>query len=186
MARDLTTAFVTAVEDQVVRPFFAAKFEFATVTVRAWTGYGNITVDSEVYKGLGTFGQINTVSETIETKAVSQDFILSGIPKEHLRLALQDNYTGKSVTLFIGLFDSSKSIVSDVHQIFKGFIDTITVDEGSDTARMRIRAESRLVQLERSIEKRYTEAQQKSEFSSDTGFDLLDDIQDRDVIWKSS
>ena len=38
MARDLTTAFVTAVEDQVVRPFFAAKFEIATVTVRAWTG----------------------------------------------------------------------------------------------------------------------------------------------------
>ena len=67
MARDLTTAFVTAVEDQVVRPFFAAKFEFATVTVRACPGYGNITVDSEVYKGLGTFGQINTVSETIET-----------------------------------------------------------------------------------------------------------------------
>ena len=64
MARDLTTNFVTAIESDVVRPFFAAKFEFATVTVRAWTGYGNITVNSEVYKGVGTFGQINTVAET--------------------------------------------------------------------------------------------------------------------------
>ena len=87
MARDLTTNFVTAIESDVIRPFFAAKFEFATVTVRAWTGYGNITINSEVYKGVGTFGQINTVAETTETKAVSQDFILSGIPKENLSLA---------------------------------------------------------------------------------------------------
>ena len=86
MARDLTTNFVTAIESDVIRPFFAAKFEFATVTVRAWTGYGNITINSEVYKGVGTFGQINTVAETTETKAVSQDFILSGIPKENLSL----------------------------------------------------------------------------------------------------
>jgi len=184
MARDLTTNFVTAIESDVVRPFFAAKFEFATVTVRAWTGYGNITINSEVYKGVGTFGQINTVAETTETKAVSQDFILSGIPKENLSLALKDNYTGKTVTLFLGLFDSNRAVVSDVHQMFKGFIDTITIDEGADTARMRIRAENRLIQLERSIEKRFTEAQQKADFSGDEGFSLLDELQDKDVVWK--
>ena len=154
------------------------------MTVRAWTGYGNITINSEVYKGVGTFGQINTVAETTETKAVSQDFILSGIPKENLSLALKDNYTGKTVTLFLGLFDSSRAVVSDVHQMFKGFIDTITIDEGADTARMRIRAENRLIQLERSIEKRFTEAQQKADFSGDEGFSLLDELQDKDIVWK--
>ena len=77
MARDLTSAFVTAIEDSVIRPFFAAKFEFATVTIRYWSGYGNLTVNSEVYKGIGTFGQINTVNETVATRAVSQDFVLS-------------------------------------------------------------------------------------------------------------
>ena len=81
--------------------------------------------------------------------------------------------------------NSSHAVVADVHQIFKGFIDTITFDEGTNSARVRIRAESRLVQLERSIEKRYTEAQQKSEYSSDEGFSLLDELQDRDVIWKA-
>ena len=99
-------------------------------------------------------------------------------------MALKDNYTGKSVTLFLGLFDSSRAIVSDVHQMFKGFIDTITIDEGADTARMRIRAENRLIQLERSIEKRFTEAQQKADFSGDEGFSLLDELQDKDIVWK--
>ena len=183
MARDLTSAFVTAIEDDVIRPFFAAKFEFATVTIRYWSGYGNITVNAEVYKGIGTFGQINTVNETIETRAVSQDFILSGVPKANLSLALKDSYTGKNVTLYIGLFNTSHQVVSDVHKIFKGFIDTITFDEGADTSRIRIRAESRLVQLERSIEKRYTEQQQKSEYASDEGFSLLDELQDRSVVW---
>ena len=185
MARDLTSAFVTAIEDSVIRPFFAAKFEFATVTVRYWSGYGNITINSEVYKGIGTFGQINTVNETIETRAVSQDFILSGVPKANLSLALKDSYTGKAVTLYLGLFNTSHAVISDIHKIFKGFIDTITFDEGSNSSKIRIRAESRLVQLERSIEKRYTEQQQKSEYSSDEGFSLLDELQDRDVIWKA-
>ena len=39
--------------------------------------------------------------------------------------------------------------------------------------------------VKRSIEKRYSEAQQKSEYSSDEGFSLLDELQDRDVIWKA-
>jgi hypothetical protein len=185
MARDLHANFVTQLQTSNLKPFFAVKMEFATVTLRLWTGYGDISVSSETYKGLGDLMQIGNVEESQETKAVSQDFVFSGIPTNKLFIALQDNYSGKDVTLFMGLLDESNAIVNNVYTLFKGFIDTITISESGETATIRVRAENRLVQLERSIERRYTSQQQQFDFAGDLGLDLIEELIDKDIQWKN-
>jgi len=185
MSRDLHSNFTTELATSNLKPFFAAKFEFATVTIRVWTGYGDLSINSETYKGIGTLGSLGNIEETTQTKAVSQDFILSGIPSKHLYLALIDNYSGKDVTLFIGLLNESNAIISNIFTIFKGFIDTITISESGETSTIRVRAENRLVQLERSIERRYTTQQQKLDFSGDLGLDLIEELIDKDVTWET-
>tara|TARA_R100001443_G_scaffold487_4_gene2010 strand:+ start:3596 stop:4162 length:567 start_codon:yes stop_codon:yes gene_type:complete len=185
MSRDLHSNFTTELATNNIKPILAAKFEFATVTIRLWTGYGDITINSEIYKGIGTLGSLGNVEETAQTKAVSQDFILSGIPSKYIHLALIDNYSGRDATLFFGLLDESDAVISNVVTLFKGIIDVITVTESGETSTIRLRAESRLVQLERSIERRYTSQQQKLDFSGDLGLDLIEELIDRDIVWET-
>jgi hypothetical protein len=185
MARDLHANFVTELGTSNLKPFFAVKMEFATVTLRLWTGYGDITISTEVYKGMGDLMQIGNIEESQENKAVSQDFIFSGIPTNKLYIALQDNYSGKDVTLFMGLLNESNGIINNAYTLFKGFIDTITINESGETATIRVRAENRLVQLERSIERRYTSQQQKFDFAGDEGLDLIEELIDKDIKWKN-
>lgn len=85
----------------------------------------------------------------------------------------------------MGLLDESNAIVNNVYTLFKGFIDTITISESGETATIRVRAENRLVQLERSIERRYTSQQQQFDFAGDLGLDLIEELIDKDIQWKN-
>ena len=42
MARDITSAFNTAIIDTVVKPLFAIELEISDGTLRFWNGYGSI------------------------------------------------------------------------------------------------------------------------------------------------
>ena len=183
MARSLTAGMVTEITASSLKPFIAIEIEFELGTTRAWSGYGSITIDGEEYFGVGTLGSIGSVSESSENKAVGVQLRLSGIPPELIATALSENYQGNPTSIYLGALNEDHSIVSSPYKIFSGQIDTMSVNEDSESASITLTAESRMIDLNRPRVRRYTPEDQKIDFPNDKGLDYVSSLQEAEISW---
>ena len=185
MSRSVTSAVNTIFESNSVSPFMAIDLAFDGGNFLAWTGYGNITFDSTTYVGAGDFLSVSPVKENSEVQANGIDITLSGIPSDLISSALNETYQGRSCKLFLGALDSSNAVVSDPYLLFSGRMDLMSIDDSGDTANINVTAESRLIDLDRTRERRYTSEDQKIDFPNDKGLEFITDLQDKEIVWGS-
>ena len=187
MARSITTAFNNALTSQVVRPLLAVELEFSTGTLRFWNGYGDLTMtaggSSNTFTGLGDLMGVSAVSESDQVEAIGATLSLTGIKSSLISAALSANYTNRNASIFLGVFDASKNVISDVYTLFKGKMDIMKIDEGAESATIVLNLENRLIALDRPKERRYTHEDQQLSFSGDLGFEFVPDLQDKEIIW---
>ena len=62
-------------------------------------------------------------------------------------------------------------------------MDTMGIEDTGDTANISLTAESRLIDLERSRERRYTSEDQKIDYPNDKGLEFIADLQDKEIVW---
>lgn len=190
MARSITTAFNNAVTSQVVRPLLACELEFSTGTLRFWNGYGDLTMtaggSSNTFTGLGDLMNVSAISESDQVEAVGASLSLTGIKSSLISAALSANYTNRNASIFLGLFDTNKSVIADVYTLFKGKMDIMKIDEGPESATIVLNLENRLIVLDRAKERRYTHEDQQLSFAGDLGFEFVPDLQDKEIIWGKS
>ena len=187
MSRSITTAFNNAITTQVVRPLLAVELEFSTGTLRFWNGYGDLTMtaggSSNTFTGLGDLMGVSAVSESDQVEAIGATLSLTGIKSSLISAALSANYTNRNASIFLGLFDTNKSVIADVYTLFKGKMDIMKIDEGAESATIVLNLENRLIALDRPRERRYTHEDQQLSFSGDLGFEFVPDLQDKEIIW---
>ena len=184
MSRNLTSAVQTQLAASELEPFFAIKLNFDSGALRLWTGYGEITVASETYTGGGQFLGISPVEETVEVAARGVTMSLNGIDASLISYALTENYQTRSAKVYLGVI-SSGAVVADPYLIFDGRMDVMTIDDNGETANIAMTAESRLIDLERPKLRRYTSDDQKLQHPSDTGFDFVASLQEKEIAWGS-
>jgi hypothetical protein len=62
-------------------------------------------------------------------------------------------------------------------------MDVMGIEDSGDTANINVTAESRLIDLERSRERRYTSEDQKINYPNDKGLEFIADLQDKELVW---
>ena len=187
MARSITTAFNNAIKSQVVIPFFSCELAFSTGTLYFWNGYGDITMtaggSSNTFTGLGDLISVSPIGESDQVEAIGASLSLTGIKSSLISAALSALYTNRNASIYLGLFDTNKSVVSDVYTLFKGKMDIMKIDEGSETASITLNIENRLIVFDRPKERRFTHEDQQNRFAGDLGFEFVPDLQDKEIIW---
>ena len=187
MARDITSDFNTAIIDTVVQPLFAIELEISDGTLRFWTGYGNITMtaggSSKVFTGAGDFLGISPISESSTLQMQGINILLTGIKSSLISSILSAQYTNRDATLYMGLFNTSGSVIGDVYTLFKGKMDVCNITENGETSNISLNVESRLIVFELPKERLYTLEDQQIDFSSDLGFEFIPELQDKEITW---
>lgn len=187
MARDITTALGDALQAERVQPIILAKINTAGGDFLAWSGIGDITFNSEVYTGIGTLGGISEVEENTDIGAAGITFTLSGIPSDMLAIVLSDVQQNRPATVWLGALDlSTSALIADPYQLFSGFTDVPSIDEGAETSSIALTAENKLIDLERARTRRYTTEDQQIDDATDLGFDFVPSLQDSQVVWGRS
>lgn len=181
--RDLTVDMSAHIVAPKLSDILMAYFDFESAPVRFWTGYGDIVWAGDTYVGAGDIGSVSDIEEAAEIASKGTSFTLSGIPTAILALALQDNYQQRPCKLWLGALDSAGVVVVSPYQIFSGRMDTISLEEGGETSNMTLTAENRLVDLRRSRERRWTDADQRIDFPDDEGFKFVNALQDKQLRW---
>ena len=187
MARSITTAFKNAIKSSVVRPLLAVELEFSTGTLRFWNGYGDLPMtaggSSNTFTGLGDLMGVSAIAESDQIEAIGASLSLTGIKSSFISTALSGNYTNRNASIFLGVFDTSKSVIADVYTLFKGKMDIMKIDEGPESATITLNLENRLIALDRPLNRRFTHEDQQERFSGDLGLEFVPDLQDKEIIW---
>ena len=207
MSRDLSSAVLDALDNDVVYPFFAVELLFdGDEVLRMWTGFGTLVYDSVSWYGAGNLLGVSNVEETSEIAAKGATLTLTAVPSEIISLALTQPYQGRVCNIYFGMFsrgslqqesgsyilfeDGSKIMLelreTGFTEIFTGYMDQMIIEEGPDSSTIQLAVENRLVDLERARPTRYTSAYQKSKYPTDLGFDFVESLQDQKLVWGRS
>jgi len=165
-----------------------------------------LVIEGTVYTGTGQLLQLSEISETAEIAATGANLTLSGIPSELLSLALSEPYQGRLCKIYFGAIDANRVYLTDeagdyilaedtsridisagdpdgIVEVFSGYMDQMNIEEGPETSTIAMSVESKLIDLERSRIRRYTDQSQKARYPNDRGFEFVEDLQDKQFNW---
>jgi hypothetical protein len=187
MSRGLSSTLLAAVAAKTIRPAIFVFMDFASGAVRAWTGKGDFTWGGNTYAGIGSFGGISEVEETGNPVANGLTLTLSGIPSTLLATSLdRTQYRGRRVRVWHGFFNvtgDTAALIDTPVASFAGRMDVMTPTDTGETSTIALTCENRLVDLERSRERRYTDADMQQLNPGDGSFRYVAGLQDKQFNW---
>ena len=176
MSRTVPSALLTALGQSEVELFYAVELNFDSAPVRLWTGFGDKTIGVDTYTGSGNLLAIDGIDEVNDLSAKSISLSLSGVPSSLVSLALQEPYQRRSCKVYLGSGDN-------VVEIFSGLMNTMQIEDSGETSVIALTVESKLIELERSSNWRYTAESHKQRHAGDTFFDYVAGLQDVSIVW---
>lgn len=182
MPRPMSSTMLAALQSSSLQPAIFVEAYFATGPIRVWTGFGTISFNSHSWQGIGTLGSISVIEDgaTVEAKGIT--ISLSGIDPTLLADVLSEFQLGAAVTIYLGMF-SSGSLISSPLVAWAGRMDQPTIDVAAESAIISINCESRLLDMNISVFRRYTNEDQQIDHPGDRGFEFVPSLSERIVYW---
>lgn len=178
MSRTVPPAILTALAQNHVEQFLAVEMLFDSGPVRLWTGYGDRTIDGNAYIGAGELLNIEGLEEVADLSAKALTISLSGSSGELVSLALQEPYQRRKCRVLYGVTN-----VDDYVEVFSGKLNKMTIEDAPDSSTISVLVDSKLVELDRASNRRYTSESHKSRHPGDTFFDYVAGLQDAEIVW---
>lgn len=183
MSRDLTAGFEAEVIARALRPVLFYEGEFASGTLRLWSGVGSISWSGNNWVGAGNLLSVSEIDETTEIRAAGTTVSLSGLNPSIISAALGQARQGLPGRVWIGALAADGSIIADPFMAFEGRLDVPEISRSADACTVSISYESRLIDLERPRERRITHEDQQIDYPGDRGREYVASLQDKVVIW---
>lgn len=183
MTRDMTAAYEAAIQDQNLRPCLFFEGDFPSGSVYLWTGIGDVDWDGKTWTGAGNLIGLSDISETTDIVAAGISVRVSGVPVSLVSLVINDAQQGLPGKVYVGLLDENRAVIADPVQAFVGRLDVPTITDGAETCEITISYESRLIDLQKPREFRYTHESQRLFDPTDKGFEYITSLQDKEIPW---
>lgn len=183
MPRNLTSQMLAALALPILRPAIFCEITFLSGPIYLWTGYGDILWNSIVWRGVGALGTVSVVEEGANVQARGIVLTLSGIDPTVLSNVLDEACQELPVILWMALFDGSFAMIPSPVIIWSGQADQPTVEVSSVTATVSFTCESRLLEMNVSVERRRTNDDQQLVALGDVGLQWVVSVQEQQITW---
>lgn len=181
--RNLTAGQLAAIASPQTRPALFASIAFTTGVLYVWTGNGSITWGGNTYVGIGIFGEISNVEDGASLSARGIVFTLSAFDPTLLTDVVTDFQLGLPASLFLGFFDLSGFLIDTPAKIWGGRTDSPQINILGAAATIRLACESRFIDLNTPVARRYTDADQQLDHPGDLAFSFVNQIKDITIYW---
>ena len=180
---DATTDFITALASAKIRPAIFVAADFIDGTVYVWNGRGPIDWNGHTWTGIGSLGSVSTIEEGADVQARGATLILSGLDPAILAEVMTQYKVTAPVTIWFGMFDTSGVLIPDPIISFRGRMDQPTLTVTGPSGMLETRCENRLVDMNQSVESRYTDQDQKRIDPLDRSMEWVCALQSVTLFW---
>jgi hypothetical protein len=184
-----------ALSAPVVRLQVLSSLQFGDNTVYPWTGLGPMTWNGMTFQGVGTFADISEISEDSNVEAKNVTISLSGIPSDMMAEVLTETRILRTANIWLALYDDTETLIPTPLLSYQGKMDAPEMDDDGKTCTCSISLENVLVDLNREVYRRYTDADQQMDLAAtltrlglpsttiDTGFTHVAGLQEQITFW---
>ena len=183
MSRDINAPLLAETVKPELNPLFALEFEADSGFVRAWTGIGEIEINSNTFQGTGVFGGFSNVEEGADGTALGISYSLSGIDPAVAAIAVAEIRQNKVATMYFAALGNDGQLVGTPEPIAVHFTDIPTIQDDGDTCTISLSCESAAIDQLRSRIRRFTTEDQQIDFPTDTGYRYVEGMQYRKFPW---
>jgi hypothetical protein len=196
MPRTITTQMLAALSNpNGVRGAFLVNVTFANETLYTWSGLGPLTWDGNTYTGVGDLGSVSNIPETSTVEAQNVTLMLGGIPATYLGEVINNSQLFNKAQVWLACFDGSGAVVPDPTLMYQGLTDVPKLSDDGMNFQISISLENVLVDMNRTVERFYTDVDQKSNLTPiltrlglpsttiDTGGQFVVGIQNLTLYW---
>lgn len=178
MPRTIAAELITALQSTNRRPYVALEMDFDSAPVRLWSGHGDRTINGETYLGVGDLLSVGGIQENNDLASTSMSASLQ-CTQELIALALGEDWQNRPCKVMLG--DLS---VASVITYFEGFVDALPwVDDPTGARKIDAVFEHNLAELDDAPNLKYTQASLQAVHPTDTFFDFVNDIVDKEIPW---
>jgi hypothetical protein len=181
MPRSLPSQMITAFPSNAIALCFLVDLQLVSGADHVWSGIGSVVWNGNTYRGVGSLGAIGEISESSEVRAPGTSVGLSGIDPTILNETLDDIQQGAPVTVWAALF--SEGAIVCAYSLYAGTVDKPALNIGPDTFSVALALETKMANLQRASNRRYTAADQRNYYPLDSGFNWVETLNDIALLW---
>ncbi len=158
------------------------KLAFPSGTVYLHNSVGTISFGGNDYLGVGGFGGISALEDTLDLVSKPVILTLSSITPEIIDAVKTDDIFGRDADIYLGSLDDDSRLEGTPTNWFSGHMETVDLVIGAKDG-LAIRIQSRASRLRLRNNKRYTLEDHQRDFPGDLLFEFLPSLQDAQVNW---
>jgi hypothetical protein len=182
MSRWNSGANATAAAQASVGMVTLCDLDFASGTLYLHDSGGTLSFGGHSYLGVGVYGTIDVVAEDLENVPRGLKVTLSGVEPGLVTTAMQENYQGRRVTIYVGLLDPNSMVfAAPPESVWEGRMDYMQIEIAQNSGTITLNCEHRLQR--EPLVARYTQQDQNIAHPGDNFFDLLAQIPMTTASW---
>ena len=180
--RTLDANLKAGAESAVFSYIVFVKLAFPSGTLYAHNGIGTHSFGGNDYLGVGAFGNIDAIEDTVNLVSKPVNVTLSSITSEIIDAIKVDDVFGRDADIYLGVLNSDGQLLGTPDNWFSGYMETVQLNLGAEDA-VKIRIQSRASRLRLRSNKRYTIEDHQAEYPGDMFFEFLPNLMDAQVTW---
>ena len=182
MPRGLSASFEAALSDEVLVPVITAYLAFENDPVLAWSGLGNLVVDGVTYEGVGGAFALEPFRDTSDTRITSLKCQLGFVQADYLPDLEVTSWEEREAIFQVVMLDPTDLSVIDTTEVFRGEMDTLSVEVGEKDSTLTLTIVNEMVKLKQIWGASYSVADSLAGANPlDTGMRFLPGIQGKKI-----
>jgi hypothetical protein len=166
-----------------IRPVLFLKLEFDGGDINIHSDLGDLTWGGDTYTGVGRLGSVSTADEVSDLSLTTIKLTLSGLPNDLTSILFNQQYQGRTATLFIGYLNPAFPVlVDDPMILYRGLIDTANFATDKNFS-ITLSIGSRFSAWSSPNIRRYNNADQQGRFPADKGLQFIEQTTNKTIIW---
>ena len=176
--RDLSPAFLEAIQDKDVTPALFVHLDFLGDPLWAWTGLGPVVWNAHTWLGLGALAGVDPVEEYSDIRAGNVKLTLTEIPNEALSGLAEVVYKRRLAEIYLAMFEGDSRNLLGVELLMRGKMDTLQLSRAPEASTLKLTVGNELARLRDSEGSLYTDAHQQALYPGDTSLRFVASLQD--------
>ena len=175
MTRSLSVAVKNHLATNEIKPVHLITIGFNTpqnITDCIHDLTSNISGSSITYSSSSFLVNIPEYSEETDINKSSLNLSLSGANQTYITLALAENIVNDAVTIYRAFLDSNNAIIADPFLLYKGTIETYSIQETTTDYVLSLNIVSHWADFEKKSGRKTNNTSQQRFFSTDKGMEF--------------
>jgi hypothetical protein len=180
--RTLDSDLKTSAESPTFNYVIFVELAFPSGTVRVHNSVGTLEFGGNDYLGVGAFGSISPMEESIDLVDNPVTVNLSSITQEIIDAIKTDNIFGKDADIYLGALNADGELEGTPTNWISGYMEHASLLVGTENG-ISISIQTRASRLKLRNGKRFTLEDHQQDYSGDLFFEYLSDTIEAQVQW---